>query len=97
MVPPATSDSPPPTHRGTALVALVALVHVLAVFALILFAYLILSRTADNETWYYPEEPQGDPDGAAIASLAATLFVATPVIVLTYAVALTVSHLMRRN
>ncbi len=86
---PATSDSSAPAPRGA------AAAHLFAVIGLILFAFLLLSATADSETWYHPKHPDGDPDGGAIASLAATAFVAAPVIVLTYAVALTVNRLLR--
>lgn len=89
MAPATRSGSSSPAPRGA------AAAHLCAVLGLILFAYLLLSATADTETWYHPREPDGDPDGSAIASLAATLFVAAPVIVLTYAAALTVNHLMR--
>lgn len=91
MSPATTSDSSSSANRGA------WAAHFFAVFGLVLFAYLLLSATADNETWFHPEERDGDPDGGAIASLAATLFVAAPVIVVTYVVALAVNHLMRRK
>lgn len=86
---PAASDNSAPAPRGA------WAAHLLAALGLVLFAYVLLTATADNDTWYHPRERDGDPDGGAIASLAATFFVAAPVIVLTYAVALIVSHLTR--
>lgn len=74
-----------------------AAVHVLVVIGLVLLTLLLLLYTAERDTWYHPEYPNGDDSGYLVVSVAATLFVAAPVIVLTYAVALTVSHLVQRR
>ncbi len=88
---PATSDSSAPAPGAA------AAAHLFAVLGLILFAYLLPTATANNDTWYHPEESDVivlTYDGAAIATLAASSGSSQqPVIAgLTYAVALTVSR-----
>jgi hypothetical protein len=74
-----------------------ALVHVLAVAGLIVLAFLLLLATAEDDTWYHPMEPDGDPSGYAIAAVETTLFIAAPVVVITYSVAVFMCHLLQRR
>ena len=74
-----------------------ALVHVLAVVGLIMLAFLLLLATAEDDTWYHPMEPDGDPSGYAIAAVETTLFIAAPVVVITYSVAVSMCHLLQRR
>ncbi len=75
-----------------------AVAHHFVVLVLIALTFLVLGATAGSELWYSPgESGDGDSDGYTVAALEVTLFVAAPVIVVTYAVALPVSHLMRRR
>jgi len=74
-----------------------AVAHLLAVLVLVALTFLALGATAGSHLWYHPENPDdGDSDGYTLAALEVTLIVAAPVIVVTYAVALTVTDLMRR-
>ena len=73
------------------------LVHALAVAGLIMLAFLLLLATAEDDTWYHPVEPDGDPSGYAIAAFGSTLFIAAPVVVITYSAAVLMCHLLQRR
>ena len=73
-----------------------ALTHVLAVSGLLVLAFLMLSVTAERDTWYHPTV-DGDPSGYLIAAVEATVFIAAPIVVITYIVAVYVCHLLQRR
>ncbi|MGH3370149.1 MAG: hypothetical protein ACRDPR_09110 [Nocardioidaceae bacterium] len=69
-----------------------ALRHMTAVVGLLILAFLVLRMTADNGTWYTPQEPGGDPDGYLLAVLGAMTVVA-PLTVVAYVAGVIVARM----
>ena len=74
--------SPRTTEAGIARLWAV-LRHAAAVAALLVVAFTALRVTADDGTWYLPQEPGGDPDGFLLAVLSA-MTVVGPLLLVAY-------------